>query len=643
VALAGACGSSSSPKQSSSPGTGTGSTTTAPSGSAASAAVPADVNTYNPSPSGTKVPGGTVYWAEAPSATPNYIFPMTSFQVCSVANTSDFSSMMYRPLYWFGNDNTAKVDYNYSIGQAPVFSNNDQTVTINLNNYKWSDGETVTSYDVALWISIYKSDPSANYCGYVPPASNGEKFFPDNIKSMSTPSPTQIVFQLTQSYNPTWFQYNELSQITPLPAAWDTTTSTPAPVTALNANQGQLTMAQAAAVYTNLDKQSKSVTTWASSKLWAVVDGPFKLTAATATGEVDLVPNPDYSGPDKPSISKFVEVPFTDNNAEFTAVTAEGTNDVTVGYLPPEDSKQLSASEAKGYSPQSSYTLSYNYFPLNLNNPNVGPVFQQTYFRQAFEHLIDKKGWTTAFLKGWAVNSDGPIPTQPPNSFTDSEEANDPFPFSVSAASSLLSSHGWTVKPGGATTCTSPGTGPTDCGAGIPAGKTISFNLDYATGTPSTQDEMQQLAAVAAQVGIKISLTTHNFDDVISAAVPCKSTQSSCSWTAENWGAGWIYSPDFDPTGESLFSTGAAANVENYSNPTTDNLILTTTTASAAQEQSALDAYQNNIITQVPVVFEPTSFGDPIAGGPALIDSKLGGVVPNTYDYITPEQWYFTS
>jgi len=51
--------------------------------------------------------------------------------------------------------------------------------------------------------------------------------------------------------------------------------------------------------------------------------------------------------------------------------------------------------------------------------------------------------------------------------------------FSVSAAGSLLKSHGWNVVPGGSTTCAKPGTGPGECGAGIPAGTKLTFNVIY--------------------------------------------------------------------------------------------------------------------------------------------------------------------
>ena len=606
-------------------------------------AIPASANNYNASPSGTKAAGGTVYWAQAPSGAPNYIFPMTSAQVCGTNNVEYLSAMLYRPLYWFGNNNSPTVDYNYSIGQAPVWSNNDQTVTVNLNNWKWSDGEQVTSRDVEFAVDVYKSDPASNYCGYVAPAADGEKFFPDNVVSMSLPSATSIVFHLTQAYNPTWFLYNELSQITPFPLSWDRTSLSQAAPTSDSASLPDTTMSGALAVYKFLDSQSKATGSWATSPVWTVVDGPFKLTNFTASGEVDLAPNPDYSGSPKPSIAKFVELPFTDNNAQLTALKTTGPNGLTIGYLPPEDSSQQNSLEGEGYSLQSAYTFSFNYFVLNLNNTTLHSVFQQLYFRQAFQHLQDQQGWIAAYLNNWAVPTSGPVPLEPANSFSSPMAKTNVYSFSVPDASKLLSSNGWKVSSGGVTTCSKPGTAAGDCGAGVAAGTKLEFNVDYESGVPSVASEMQSLQANASQVGIKIDLTTHNFNTVIAAAVTCTPTQASCKWTSENWGGGWVYAPDFYPTGESLFQPGAAANFENYSDSQATKLILATTTASAADSQAALNAYQDYIIQQVPVVFGPTQFGNPIPGGPALISKKLGGVIPNAFSYITPENFYFTS
>src|SRR5580700_4644388 len=99
VVLAAACGSSGS--KSSSSGSG---------GSSSSAAAPTGVPTTGPgltepsTGSGAKVAGGTVNFTEGPDATPNYIFPMYTFSVCSTTNANQLMNMLYYPLYTYGEN-----------------------------------------------------------------------------------------------------------------------------------------------------------------------------------------------------------------------------------------------------------------------------------------------------------------------------------------------------------------------------------------------------------------------------------------------------------------------------------------------------------------------------------------------------------
>ena len=84
-----------------------------------------------------------------------------------------------------------------------------------------------------------------------------------------------------------------------MPLAWDRTSlSQPAP-TRDNGHLPDTTKAGAAAVYKFLDAQAKKLGSWATSPLWSVVDGPFKLQSFTTPVEVTLVPNPAYSGTPK--------------------------------------------------------------------------------------------------------------------------------------------------------------------------------------------------------------------------------------------------------------------------------------------------------------------------------------------------------
>src|SRR5689334_23252542 len=147
--MAAACGSSTS----SSAGAGSSQSSTTTGGPTAGAGL-----TSPSAPAGARQSGGTVTFTEGPSAPPNYIFPMTAAQVCGTNNISQLQATLYRPLYWYGNNYTPTIDYDYSIGEQPAFSNGDKTVTIKLKPWKWSDGESVTSRQVAFWINLYKAD-----------------------------------------------------------------------------------------------------------------------------------------------------------------------------------------------------------------------------------------------------------------------------------------------------------------------------------------------------------------------------------------------------------------------------------------------------------------------------------------------------
>jgi peptide/nickel transport system substrate-binding protein len=575
------------------------------------------------SSSGTKVSGGTATFAEGAGASPNYIFPLTSSQFFSVDNLSQFQILMYRPLYFFGVGSTPEINYQLSIGNPPVYSNNDTTVTITLKHYMWSDGEPVTSRDVIFWMNLLEAN-KANWAAYVPGA------FPDNVKSYSAPNADTVVFQLTQKVNPTWFTYNELSQITPLPIAWDRTSlSQPAP-SPNAANLPDTTTSGAKAVYNFLNSQATNINSWASSPIWSVVDGPWKLQSSSSTGRMVFVPNPSYSGPIKPSLSQFIELPFTSDQAEFNLLRS-GNGAITYGYIPVTDLSQKGYIESLGYRIEPWIDFGFTYFPENYNNPIYGPVFKQLYFRQAFQHLIDQPQWITTFLKGYAVPTYSPVPLAPANPFADAASKANTYPYSLSAAKFLLTSHGWKLV-NGVMTCENPGTGANQCGAGIPKGLALTLNLQYASGIQALAQEMQALQSAAAQVGIKINLSQAPFNTVISNAAPCSG--SSCTWQMENWGGGWEYSPDNYPTGGEIFSTGAGSNFGSWNDPTTDSLIQETHTASNAQ--AALDAYQNYMARVLPVVYLPSA-----DYAISAISNKLQGVTQNPYLNLTPEEWYF--
>ena len=586
---------------------------------------------------GTPVRGGTAYFAEQPLSPPTYIFPLVSGQYFTVANTSDLQTLLYLPLYWYGDRGNTSIDYPLSIGNPPVYSDGGRVVTITLKHYVWSDGETLSARDVGFWINLVKAN-KANWANYVPGA------FPDNIVSWQALGPATVRLRLSRSYNPFWFTYNELSQITPLPIAWDRTSLTARAPSPGAANLPDTTAAGARAVYAFLNGQATKVASYGTSPIWSVVDGPWKLTSLTSDGTATFVPNPSYSGPDKPRLAKFVELPFTSAAAEFSVLRAgsssggPGTSgqQISVGYVPSNDLPQQPALRSQGYQLVRDIPFGFNYLEPNFNNPKVGPIFRQLYFRQAFQHLIDQTGWIHAYYGGLGVPTYSPVPAQPPNPYANANASVDPYPFSIPAARALLAAHGWKIVPNGHSTCVRAGTAANQCGPGIRAGQALDFTLMYPSGLPYADGSMTDLQSVAKQVGIEIALDQVTAGTITATILSCAPSSAACGWELGNYGAAWLFQPDHYPSGDEIFQTGAQGNVNNYSDPATDKLIIATTRVPAAGAQAALDAYADHVRLQLP------DFWQPSPGTLVTVSSNLRGFTPNAYGFISPKEWYFT-
>jgi peptide/nickel transport system substrate-binding protein len=573
--------------------------------------------------SGGPVTGGTAVLAEPPSTVPNYIWPYTPSADFTDINTDNLQYLMYRPLYWFGLNGQPVVNNSLSLANPPMF--NGDKVTITLKHYVWSNGTQVTASDVMFWLNMEKTEPS-NFGGFTG--------FPDNVKDITVVGPSELTMVMDQAYSPTWFQYNELSQITPMPAAWDQTASGPSNCAA--------TVSDCVAVFNYLNTQSKDLSTYATSPIWSVVDGPWKLSSFNADGHVTFVPNKSYSGPVKPKLAAFEEVPFTTDSAEYDVLQSPSSSTkIDVGYLPTQDAPAKPASAAVGRNPLSArgYTLDpweiwgINYYVLNYQSTTGnGPVFKQLYFREALAYLMNQAAVIAGPLRGYGTATVGPVPNTPETTFLSPKgKQGAQFPYDPGKAKALLTSHGWTVVPNGVTTCSDPG----KCGPGIKKGQGLSFNFPYATGISWITSEMTQLQSNAATLGIKLNIEPQPFNEVTATAGGnCVVTKSPCNWDMGNWGGGWSFAPNFLPTGEELFKCGAVANSGGYCDPANDGLIGKTLTSG---NLAYMYQWQDYLATQLPVEWEPNADYQltEIAG-------NLKGVTPQspTLD-ITPEDWYY--
>jgi len=154
------------------------------------------------------VQGGTAVWAEGAGSAPDYIFPFASSAYFGVNNATDFSDLMYRPLYWFGRGGQPVLNLQLSLAGMPVF--NGREVTITLKHYRWSNGTPVTAENVVFWLNMMLAVPQ-DYGGY--------SGFPANVTDIRAVSPTKLTMTMDKAYSPTWFLYNDLSQVVPMPAA----------------------------------------------------------------------------------------------------------------------------------------------------------------------------------------------------------------------------------------------------------------------------------------------------------------------------------------------------------------------------------------------------------------------------------------
>ena len=411
-------------------------------------------------------------------------------------------------------------------------------------------------------------------------------------------------------------------------------------MTASGPSHCSTTVSDCAAVYKYLDSQSRNLAGYVSSPLWSVVDGPWKLTSFSADGYVAMVPNKSYSGTDKPHLSQFEELPFTTDAAEYDVLRSPSSSSkIDVGYIVPEDLPAKPAGAAVGGNPLAGYTLApWNDWGISFYTVNEqdtigdhGAIFRQLYFRQALAYLENGQAVIQGPLKGYGSLTTGPVASEPATSWLSPQQANDAFPYNPAKAKSLLTSHGWTIAPGGTTTCSNASL----CGPGITAGSALSFTFSYASGQAWITAELTQLQSNAAALGIKLNLKPEPFNTVVAGySGNCVVAKLPCNWDMADWGLGWSFYPDVLPTGETLFECGAIANSGGYCNQTNDSLINQTL---ASANLSYMYSWQNYLQTQLPVEWQPNApyqYTEVVNG--------LEGVLPQEPTLnLTPENWYY--
>jgi peptide/nickel transport system substrate-binding protein len=569
--------------------------------------------------------GGTVTIAQQPNLQPTYILPFYSYDFAQYNNQNWFSWLMWRPLYWYGGTSANDVEFNadLSLADAPQWSADGQAATLHLKDWKWSDGKPVTVRDVEFWWNLLVANKE-NWANYVA----GQ--FPDNVTKADFSDADNGNFSMTfdKKYDPKWLQANQLSQLWAIPQhAWDKT-----------ANGDKIgnydqTPAGAKKVFAYLDQQAKDKASYASNPLWKVVSGPWKLDKFDSTGKVAFIPNDNYSGPDKPKIDRFEQIPFTSASAEINAVLS---GEVDYGYVPVGDLGVQKRLENAGNEIQEWPFYGVNYATYNYSNPEVGPIFKQQYIREVFSRLVDQNSYIDSIYHGHAVESYQPVPASAKAYLSDASASN-PYPFDVDAAAKLLTDHGWDVKADGVTTCTDAGTADNQCGADIPAGAKLEFKFQYGAGYPEVQREVETLKADAARVGMVLDLSSAPFSQLVSDKHQvCGPGHNTCPWNIiYYYPGGWYWGvPASMPTGDIPFGASplSAPGWDDPSMGAAANLPMT-------QGVEGLKTYEDTVARLAPVLWMPTP-----PTQISVIGKRLKGATPqDPAQNIYPERWSLSS
>ena len=581
-------------------------------------------------PVGTPKTGGTISFGQLAGSTPTYIFPIVPGSNAT-SYTFNLIQNLFAPLYSSPAGASPTIDYKLSLARKPAFADHDKTITIELNRgYRWSDGAPVDAADVAFEIDLLKAavrENAGNWSQYTP----GQ--FPTTVTSVATPSSYKLVIKLSRAYNPSYLLDNELA-LYPLPStAWNI-------ARAGGRHLDYSDPANARRIYDFLSSQGEHTATFQTNPLWKIVDGPFELKSFDADdGSYVLAPNRHYHG--SPAARATIDVrSYASATAQLDALQA---GQLDVGALDFSQLRAVPKLRSHGYSVFGGPSFGWVGATINFKDRtgHFAQIIKQLYVRQALAHLIDQPAYVKYIFKGAASVNYGPVPSVPSNPYAPGNNRTEhgPYPYSPSESASLLRAHGWRVVRNGQTTCRRVGSGPGECGAGIPAGTPLKFNwVDLPASQSATSvAEGQALAAEAkSAAGIDVELETKpfnfqiaNYDDANRSGA-----RNRDDWAIANNG-GFFY--DFYPTSSGVFDTRGVFNAGGFTDPRADRLIDDSVYGSDPGAVTREGAY---LTERLPVLFLPQS------GNVYAVSKRVGGAADGfgalTLQSLAPQYWYVT-
>jgi peptide/nickel transport system substrate-binding protein len=185
--------------------------------------------------------------------------------------------------------------------------------------------------------------------------------------------------------------------------------------------------------------------------------------------------------------------------------------------------------------------------------------------------------------------------------------------------------------PNGTTTCQNPGTGPNQCGAGIPKGQNLNFTVYYTNDPPVAGQETQALASEAKKIGINVKPISKTFNYIIQNYDDPSAPQNNNKWQVENFGG---FTEDIYPTTDEIFNIKGSFNEGGYTDPKADQLI---NASKFSSNPNALKNEASYITQNLPAIFTPNE--DRIWAWKG-VSGQPDSFANLTQFGLTPEYWY---
>jgi peptide/nickel transport system substrate-binding protein len=463
---------------------------------------------------------------------------LTSFNplYADTAYNQEAGWLMYPDLLWINR--FSDIDWSRSLASAVTTTDN-QTFTVTMRPWHWSDGVPVTASDAVYFFTLAKKLGS-DWVGF------GSGGLPTIVKSITVLSPTQFQIVTTHPVNPTWFIYNGIGQIQPLPEhAWK------------KYDLDQMYQAQSEPAF------------------FQPVDGPLMLKSLDVGIDATFVPNPAWEG----SKMHFTQLVFRFQQGDGAGVQGVASGTLDEAQLPTDLYREGSHFPGTHVEVLGQQTYQ-NFMNLNFRNP-ADSFFHDVRVRQAMADAIDQTSIVEGLQHGAGDPAHGPVLVTMTKFLTPAmRDGIYPVGYDPAKARALLAEAGW--KPG-------------PDGIMMKDGKRLEFTFLLESGTDAIQELYETVQADFLKVGIDMKIRTMEFNQIIAMMAG-----QPLNWDVA--GAGLPVAPY--PSGENNFESTSFQNFEHYNDPEADKLIEANI---SSPDPKYLYEFETYISQQQPGIFLPRS------------------------------------